>query len=99
LRHPLAWTGWLPDRYRETGGFLHRIAHALRGLRQRLARIELLGAGHVDVELVARRLFDRRRELFEDLSDFAPFLDACLHRDRDDGRVGAEAEGARHRHG
>src|SRR5207302_454082 len=61
--------------------------------------VEPVGAGEVEVELVARRRPDDRREPPQHLADVPALGGARLPGDRDDHRFGAEPQRAGHRHG
>ena len=90
--------GAAPDGHRQSGGFPHRGAHPPGGSRQRLVPVQPRRSRHVEVELVARCLLDRRRELLEHGLDLAALVGACLPRHRDHRRFGTEPDGPRHRH-
>ena len=90
--------GTAPDGHRECGGFPHRGADAPGRLRHRLVAVQLLRARHIEVELVARGLLDRRREPLERGLDVTALLGAGFPRNGDDHRLGAETDGAGHRH-
>src|SRR5256885_16656163 len=63
-----------------------------------LSAIQLLGAGEVEIELIARGLLDDGSEAPQHGADLAALPRAGFPRHRHDRRAGAEAHRAHHRH-
>ena len=76
----------------------HGLAHAPGGVRKRLVPIQPVGPREVEVELIARRLFDRGREPEQHLPNLTTLGRARLPRHRHNLRSRAQPDRPSHGH-